>query len=76
MSQELCYYFSVLIQSLETNEFLEQMFQKLKEEIVTKSEERFIEQNKKIDKLEERVSFQENTINQLLIKCDNNEQYS
>ena len=76
MSQELCYYFSVLIQSLETNEFLEQMFQKLKEEIVTKSEERFIEQNKKIDKLEEQVSFQENTINQLLIKCDNNEQYS
>ena len=76
MSQELCYYFSVLIQPLETNEFLEQMFQKLKEEIVTKSEERFTEQNKKIDKLEERVSFQENTINQLLIKCDNNEQYS
>ena len=66
----------MLIQPLETNEFLEQMFQKLKEEIVTKSEERFIEQNKKIDKLEERVSFQENTINQLLIKCDNNEQYS
>ena len=76
MSQELRYYFSVLIQPLETNECLEQMFQKLKEEIVTKSEERFIEQNKKIDKLEERVSFQENTINQLLIKCDNNEQYS
>ena len=76
MSQELCYYFSVLIQPLENKEFLEQMFQKLKEEIVTKSEERFIEQNKKIDKLEERVSFQENTINQLLIKCDNNEQYS
>ena len=37
---------------------------------------RFIEQNKKVDKLEEQVSFQENTINQLLIKCDNNEQYS
>ena len=35
---------------------------KLKEEIVTKFEERFIEQNKKI--------------NQLLIKCDDNEQYS
>ena len=47
MSQELCYYFSVLIQPLETNECLEQMFQKLKEEIVTKSEERFMEQSKK-----------------------------
>ena len=52
------------------------MFQKLKEEIVTKFEERFIEQNKKIDELEERVLFQKNTINQLLIKCDDIEQYS
>ena len=52
------------------------MFQKLKDEIVTKFEERFIEQNKKIEELGERVSFQENTINQLLIKCEYNEQYS
>ena len=52
------------------------MFQKLKEEIVTKFEEIFIEQNIKVDQLEERVSFQENTINQLLIKCDDNKQYS
>ena len=72
--QELCDYFSELIQPFATNESLKQMFQKLKEEIVTKFEERFIEQNKKIDELEERVSFKENTINQLLIKCDDNEQ--
>ena len=52
------------------------MFQKLKEETVTKFEKRFTEQNKKIDELEERVSYLENTINQLLIKCDDNEQYS
>ena len=31
---------------------------------------------KKIDELEERVLFRENTINQLLMKCDDNEQYS
>ena len=61
VSQELRDYFSESMQSLATNECLEQMFQKLKEE-------RFIEQNIKIDKLEERVSYQENTINQLLIK--------
>ena len=42
----------------------------------TKFEETFIEQNKKIDELEERVSFLKNTINQLLIKYDDNEQYS
>ena len=70
--QELRDYFSELIQPLATNECLEQMFQKLKKELVTKFEERFKEQNKKIDKLEEWVSFQENTIKQLLIKCDDN----
>ena len=52
------------------------MFTELKEEIITKFKERFIEQNRKIDELEERVLFQENVINQLLIKCDGNEQYS
>ena len=52
------------------------MFQKLKEEIVTKFEEIFIKQNIKADELEERVSFQENSINQLLIKCDDSKQYS
>ena len=70
--QELRDYFSELIQSLATNKCLEQMFQKLKEEIAPKFEERFTEQNRKIDTLEERVSFQENTINQLLTKCDDN----
>ena len=53
VSQKLRDYFSELIQPLATNECLEQMFQKLKEEIVTKLEERFIEQNRKIDELEE-----------------------
>ena len=52
------------------------MFQKRKEEIVTKFEEIFIEQNRKIHELEERVSCQENTINQPLIKRDDIEQYS
>ena len=47
--------FSELIQPLVTNECLEQMFEKLKEEIVTMFEERFIEQNKKIDELQGRV---------------------
>ena len=41
------------------------MIQNIKEEIVTKLEERFIEQNRKNDELEKRVSFQKNSINQL-----------
>ena len=52
------------------------MFQKRKEEIVTKFEEIFIEQNRKIHELEERVPCQENTINQPLMKRDDIEQYS
>ena len=59
------------MQALAANVGLEQIFQKLKEELITKSAERFIEQNRKIDELEER---QHNTINQLLIKCDDNKQ--
>ena len=43
VSQELRDCFSELRQPLATNECLEKMFQKLKEEIVTKFEERFIE---------------------------------
>ena len=74
VSQELRDYFSELIQPLAANECLEQMFQKLKEEIVTKFEERFMNEHE--DEQEERVSFQKNTINQLLIKCDDNKQYS
>ena len=36
-------------------------------------EKTFIEQNRKLDELEERVLFQDNIINQLLITCDENE---
>ena len=42
VSQEFRDYFSELIESLATNECLEQMFQKLKEKIFTKFERRFI----------------------------------
>ena len=73
VSQEFRDYFSELIESLATNECLEQMLQKLKEKIFTKFERRFIKWTRKKDELKTRVSFQENTINQLFIKCDDNE---
>ena len=38
-------------------------------------EKTFIEQNRKLDELEERVLFQDNIINQLLITCDENEKH-
>ena len=51
------------------------IFQKLKKKITAKFDARFIEQNRKIDEVAERVLFQY-SVNQLLIKCDDIEQYS
>ena len=75
-SQEIREYSSELVKPLATNEILEDTFKKLKEEIISKSEEKFDEQNRKIDELEGKIAIQVNTIDQLIIKCDYNEQYS
>ena len=76
VSQEICEYFSELLEPLAANEILEEMFKKLKEEIISKFEEKFDQQNRKIDELEGKIVIQTNTIDQLIIKCDDNEQYS
>ena len=73
-----------------TNQSLEEMFSKLKEEIMSKFEEKLEQQMNQIDKLEEKLEKQANRFNELEgqialqkkmsdlleIKCDNNEQYS
>ena len=73
-----------------TNQSLEEMFSKLKEEIVSKFEEKLEQQLSQIDKLEGKLEKQANRINEfegqialqknmselLEIKCDSNEQYS
>ena len=41
-----------------------------------KFDEKISEQNIKIEKLDSIISIHENTIDQPLIKCDDNEQYS
>ena len=74
VSQEIREYFSELVKPLATNEILEDMFKKFKEGIISKSEEKFDEQNRKIDELEGKIAIQANTIDQLIIKCDDNEQ--
>ena len=45
VSQEIREYFSELVKPLATNEILEKMFKKLKEEIISKFEEKLDEQN-------------------------------
>ena len=74
VSQEILEYFSEIVKPLATNEILEDMFKKLKEEIISKFEEKFDEQNRKIDELEGKSAIQANTNDQLIIKCDDNEQ--
>ena len=76
VSQEIHEYFSELFKLLATNEILEDIFKKLKDEIISKFEEKFDEQNRKIDELEGKIAIQANTVDQLIIKCDDNEQYS
>ena len=49
------------------------MFDKMKEEAISKFESKISEQNSKIYELESRVAIQEESINNLLTKCDNNE---
>ena len=74
--EELKCYFEKLIEPLVTNNSLEGLFNKLKYEIMKKFDEKISEQNAKIEKLESIITIHENTIDQLLIKCDDNEQYS
>ena len=73
VSQEIREYFSELVKPLATNGVLENMFKKLKEEIISKFEEKFDEQNRKIDELEGKIAIQANTIDHLIIKYDDNE---
>ena len=75
-TKELKCYFEKLYEPLVTNNSSEELFNKLKDEIIKKIDEKFSEQNTKIEKLESIITIYENTIDQLLIKCDDNEQYS
>ena len=76
VSLEIRQCFSELVEPLATNEIVEDMLKKLKEEIISKFEEKFDEQIRKIDELEEKIAIQANTIDQLIITCDDNGQYS
>ena len=69
VSKEISDYFSKLVEPLVTMQRLEEMFGKLKEEIIKRSEEKFTAQNQKIMDLEEKIE-------NLGTKCEDNEQYS
>ena len=64
-----------LVEPLVTAERLE-MFGKLKEEIIERSEEKFTAQNQQRTDLKENIALQEKKIENRSIKRDDNEQYS
>ena len=76
VSKEISDYFTKLVEPLVTTQRLEEMFGKFKEEIIERFEEKFAAQNQKIVDVEEKIALQEKKIENLTIKCDDNEQYS
>ena len=75
-SKEISDYFTKLVEPLITTERLQEMFGKLKDETIQRFKEKFTAKNKKIVDLEEKIALQEKKIENLSIKCDDNEQYS
>ena len=76
ISSDIKCYFEKLIEPLATNKSLEDLFNKLKDDLMKKFYEKISEQNAKIEKCESIISIHENKIDQLLVKSDDNEQYS
>ena len=70
------YYFEKLIEPLVTNKLLEDLLNILKDDLSKKFDEKISEQSAKIEKFGSIISIYENTIDQLLVKCNDNEQYS
>ena len=75
VSTEISDYFTKLVEPLVTRKRLEEMFGKFKEKIIERFEEKFTAQNQKIVDLE-KIALQGKKIENLSIKCDDNEQYS
>ena len=76
IAAEVHEYFNNLIKPLVTNKSLEELLYKFKEGIISKFEDKFREQNLKIQELESKIHSQENAFKKLEIVSDDNEQYS
>ena len=61
---------------LVTNENLEQLLKSFQNGLMKKIEDKFKEQNDRIEELESKLAIKQNIIDHLEIKCDDNEQYS
>ena len=73
---EIRHYFSQLIKSLAKNAGLTDLFERTRRELEETFEIKFEEQNNQIIELKIQVLVQENITNKLLMKCDDNKEYS
>ena len=76
VSSKMKCYFETLIEPFVTDKWLEDLFSKLKDNLLKKFDEKICQQNAKIEKLEYIIPIHEKTTDQLLVKCDDNDQYS
>ena len=83
LSGEVKEYFEELVRPLVTNTYLEELFEKFKNEVVLPFEKKINEQEKRITHLESTLAISQNTVDVLLgkleeieVRTDDNEQYS
>ena len=73
ITSELQDYFESLMEPLVTNEKLGQVFKSFKDGLMKKIEDKFKEQNTRFEELESKLEIKQNVIDNLEIKCDDNE---
>ena len=76
ITSEMCDYFENLMKPLVTNDKLEQLLKSFQDGLMKKIEDKFNEQNTRIEELESKLAIKQNIIDNLEIKCDDSEQYS
>ena len=76
ITSEMREYFENLMKPLVTNESLEHQLKFFQDGLMKKIEDKFKEQNDRIEELESKLAIKQNIIDHLEIKCDNNEQHS
>ena len=76
ITSEMRDYFENLMKPLVTNGKLEQLLKSFQDGLMKKIEDKFNEQNTRIEELESKLAIKQNIIDTLGIKCDDNEQHS
>ena len=76
ITSEMSEYFENLMKTLVTNETLEQQLKFFQDGQMKKIEDKFKQQNDRIEELESKLAIKQKIIDHLEITCDDNEQYS